>query len=176
MNNYNTINTSIGRVSIEPTLEHATSYGGTLPLLDYLEKIKIKRLLEASLTLKKQNGTFPLSDVSLALILGRLLGLERISHFEDIEEETMLKRFFKWSKLPDYTTYYNDLKRFKTKEDLEGLEDTNRALTPRALSNQDRVILDFDSTVNTVYGNQQGAEVGYNSHNPGNTGTDLVFT
>ncbi|MDC3418755.1 IS1380 family transposase [Aquibacillus salsiterrae] len=167
MNNYNTFQTSIGSISIEPTLEHATSYGGIVPLLDYLEKIKIKRLLEASLSLKKQNGTFPLSDVSLALILGRLLGLERISHFEDIEEETLLKRFFKWGKLPDYTTYYNDLKRFKSEEDLTGFEVTNQALTERVLVDQDRAILDFDSTVNTVYGNQQGAEVGYNSHNPG---------
>ena len=167
MNNYNTIKTSIGRVSIEPTLEHATAYGGVLPLLDYVEKIQLSRYLDEHLLVRKQGGTYPLSQVSIALILGRLLGKERISHFEDIEEETMLKRFFGWKKLPDYTTYYNDLKRFKEKEELKGFQVTNELLTKRVLVDQKRVILDFDSSVNTVYGNQEGAEVGYNSHNPG---------
>ncbi|MEI3613566.1 hypothetical protein [Pseudogracilibacillus sp. SO30301A] len=49
VNNYNIFNTSIGRVTIEPTLEHATSYG----------------------------GIFPLPEVATALILGRVLGIER---------------------------------------------------------------------------------------------------
>ena len=32
--NYNTFDTSIGRLFIEPTLKHATAYGGIIPLLD----------------------------------------------------------------------------------------------------------------------------------------------
>lgn len=99
--------------------------------------------------------------------MGRLLGIERISHFEDIENETLLKRYFGWDKLPDYTTYYNDLQRFEKVEDVEGLKETNERLTERILSKQERVILDFDSSVNTVFGNQQGAEPGYNPMHPG---------
>lgn len=37
MNNYNTFNTSIRRISIEATLEHATAYGGIIPILDYID-------------------------------------------------------------------------------------------------------------------------------------------
>lgn len=36
--NYSTFNTSIGKISIEPTLENAKSYGGIIPLLDYVKK------------------------------------------------------------------------------------------------------------------------------------------
>src|SRR5699024_6355160 len=97
VNNYNTFNTSIGRISIEPTLENATAYGGIIPLLDYIEKIQLTNHLEDYLSVSKQGGTFPLATVATALILGRLLGIERISHFEDIEEETLLKRFFGWA-------------------------------------------------------------------------------
>ncbi|MEI3612725.1 hypothetical protein [Pseudogracilibacillus sp. SO30301A] len=61
-----------------------------------------------------------------------------------------MKRFFKWEKLPDNTTYYNDLQRFETAEDVHGLKETNEELTKRVLSEQNRVILDFDSSVNTV--------------------------
>lgn len=167
VNNYNTYHTSIGRVSIEPTLEHATAYGGILPLLDYVRKIQLMDHLKDNLTVCKQGGKYPLHEVATALALGRVMGIERIYHFEDLEQETLLKRFFEWDKLPDYTTYYNDLQRFKTAEDVEGLKETNEELTKRVLSNQERVIVDFDSSVNTVYGNQEGAEVGYNSMNPG---------
>ncbi|MFZ3591938.1 transposase, partial [Bacillus sp. DJP31] len=138
-----------------------------MPLLDYIKKVGLSHLLEELLSVRKSGGIYPLSQVSLALILGRLLGKERISHLEDIEDEIMLKRFFGWRKLPDYTTYYNELKRFQQKEDLIGFSETNQVLTQRILANQERVILDFDSSVNTVYGHQKGAEVGFNSSNPG---------
>src|SRR5699024_2087131 len=146
--------------------------------------------LEELLPIRKQGGLFPLASVSTALILGRLIGIERISHFEDIENETLLKCFFcwdklhfnkvsfsissnceilsipitrlrmsavetqtllkcffGWDKLPDYTTYYNDLQRFEKVEDVEALKETNERLTERVLSKQNRVILDFDSSV-----------------------------
>ncbi|MDC3413186.1 hypothetical protein [Terrihalobacillus insolitus] len=127
VNNYNTYHTSIGRISIEPTLEHATSYGGILPLLDYIEKIQLNQQLEEHLTVEKQGGLFSLPKVAQAIILGRILGIERISHFEDLENETMLKRFFQWDKLPDHTTFYNDLQRFEKDEDLVGFKETNKS-------------------------------------------------
>ncbi|MEI3614394.1 hypothetical protein [Pseudogracilibacillus sp. SO30301A] len=95
MNNYNAFNTSIGRVSIEPTLEHATSYGGILPLLDYVKKIRLTDHLEDYLNVSKQGGIFPLPEAATALIIGRVLGIERIYHFEEVEQKTLLKRFFK---------------------------------------------------------------------------------
>lgn len=39
VNNYTTFDTSIGKISIEPTLKHATAYGGIIPLLDYVKKL-----------------------------------------------------------------------------------------------------------------------------------------
>lgn len=50
---------------------------------------------------------------------------------------------------------------------MERLKETNQRLTERVLSKQDRVILDFDSSVNTVFGNQEGAETGYTPMHPG---------
>ncbi|MFD1451449.1 hypothetical protein [Oceanobacillus sojae] len=52
---------------------------------------------------------------------------------------------------------------FEKQEDIEVLVDTNKELTKRILSQQDRVILDFDSLMYTIYGNQEGAEVGFNA-------------
>src|SRR5690625_3071203 len=167
VNNYNTFDTSIGRISIEASLENATAYGGIIPLLDYLKKIKVTDYLEEFLSIRKHGGDFRLSEVATAMIIGRLLGMERISHFEELENEILLKRYFGWQKLPDYTTYYHDLQRFKKEEDIEGFRTTNQRLTERVLSKQKHVILDFDSSVNTVFGHQEGAEVGYNATHPG---------
>src|SRR5699024_8812658 len=122
--------------------------------------------LEELLPIRKQGGLFPLASVSTALIRVRLIAIERICHSEYIENKTMLKCFFGWDKLPDYTTYYNDLQRFEKVEDVEALKETNERLTERVLSKQNRVILDFDSSVNTVFGHQEGAEVGYNPVHP----------
>ena len=175
VNNYNTFDTSIGRISIESSLKHATAYGGIIPLLDYGKKIGLIDLLEKHITVSKQGGTYPLPEVATALILGRILGIERIHHFEEIEEETLLKRFFQWEKLPDYTTYYKDLQRFETAQDIEGFKEVNEELTKRILLDQSHVILDFDSSVNTVYGDQEGAEVGYNPGNPGKKSMHPIY-
>src|SRR5690625_7482025 len=159
--NYNIFNTSIGRVTIEPNLKNATVFGGAITILDYMEKSEVTEILRKNLSVQKRGGKFPLADVATALIIGRLLGIERIYHFEDIENEVLLKRFFGWDKLPDYTTYYNDLQRFQNDKDIGGLHATDEQLTKRILSKQNRVILDFDSTMNTVDEKQEVASGGY---------------
>jgi len=64
---------SIGRITIESTLENATAYEGIIPLLDFIDKIQLTDHLEEYLSVSKQGGTFPLSLVITALVLGRLL-------------------------------------------------------------------------------------------------------
>ncbi|MFD1451448.1 hypothetical protein [Oceanobacillus sojae] len=94
VNNYTTCNTSIGNIFIEPTLEHAASFGGILSLLDYVQKMQLKQKLDDRLTAGTQGGIFSLPNVALILILGRILGIERIFHFEGIENEIMLNVSF----------------------------------------------------------------------------------
>lgn len=54
MNHYSTIKTSIGRVSIEPTMEHSTSYRGFLSLLDYISKIQLIHHLDEHFFIKNK--------------------------------------------------------------------------------------------------------------------------
>src|SRR5690625_7479917 len=110
--NYNTFNTSIGRVAIESTLKNATAFGGAIPLRDYMKKIEVTEILRRNLSVQKRGGKLPLADVATELLIGRLLGIERNYHFEDIENKVLLKRYFRWDKLTDYKTYYNYLQRF----------------------------------------------------------------
>src|SRR5690625_5893262 len=104
--NYNTFNTSIGRVTIEPSLKNATVFGGAIPLLDYMKKIEVIEILRKNLSVQKRGGKFPLADVATALIIGRFLGIERIYHFEYIEYEVLFKCFFRLDMITVYIYYY----------------------------------------------------------------------
>lgn len=96
-----------------------------------------------------------------------MTGLERLYHFEDLEKEPLLTRKHNYDNLPDHTIYYKDLERFSTETDILPLKKTNTEIFSDTLSNQKTVILVFDSTVRTAYGNQEGVAVGYNPHKPG---------
>ena len=52
-----------------------------------------------------------MDDIALTVVLGSLLGQERIFHFEDIEQDPLLRLKLDLPKLPDTTLLYKDLKR-----------------------------------------------------------------
>src|SRR5699024_12260879 len=91
--NYNIYNTSIGRLSIDADLKNTTAFGGAIPLLDYVEKIKLIDHLKKNITVSKQGEMYSLPEVMSALILGRLFGIERVYNFEYMESEVQLKRY-----------------------------------------------------------------------------------
>lgn len=66
MNHYSTFNTIIGRTTIEPTLENATAFGGAIPLLDYVKKIKLIEFLGKTLLYKNKEELF----LNLRIFLG----------------------------------------------------------------------------------------------------------
>lgn len=59
----------------------------------------------------------------------------------------------------------HDIHRFDTQEKVESLRPVLAAVAGRTMDK--RCLLDFDSTVETVYGSQEGAAAGYNKDRPG---------
>ena len=57
-------------------------------------------------------------------------------------------------KMPDFTLYYKDLERFKGEADIERLSRIRDRLNRKALKRVRRPVLDFDTSVETVYGEQ----------------------
>ncbi|AQS57323.1 MAG: IS1380 family transposase [Novibacillus thermophilus] len=150
----------------EFTLKNATSHAGSKPLLAYLEKIKLEDAFRQIGCGKGRNTLFPFFKILMYLLVGWLLGCERIFHFRSLRDDSLVRRFL-GGRCPHHTLLYKELCRAAVsmptiRRDLKAL---NLDLITPCLS--DECILDLDSTVETVYGNQEGAEVGTNAQKPG---------
>jgi hypothetical protein len=98
--------------------------------------------------------------------VGWTLGCERIFHFRKLQHDSLIKRFL-GGRCPQHTLLYKELGRLSQSSPTltSDLRKLNIQLIQPCLSTD--LILDLDSTVETVYGSQQGAAVGANSHKPG---------
>lgn len=163
------------RVAEEFSLDRVTPLGGANLLLDYyLGVLQLPRLFERHLAVRKAPwADYPMASVATLLVVGSTLGMARVSHFEGLEQEPLLCLKLGLPKLPDFTILYKDLERFQTWEALASIEEAGREVLDRVLGPD--VILDIDSTVETVFGNQQGAEVGYNARYRGRKSYHPLF-
>ena len=70
-------------------------------------------------------------------------------------------------RLTDDTLFNKDLRRFDSKEKVRQLLGVHWDVVGTAFKKPKRLVIDFDSTVETVYGDQQNSAVGYNPHKHG---------
>ena len=149
-------------------LPGATALGGLNHLGRFLLKLKLEQRLAARFRdAKARWSTWRLDRVISVLLDAYFAGIERLYHFEDLETEPLLCARHGVERLPDLNMFYRDLRRFEDPELLKALLDLLREIVVEALRKQPLVTLDIDSTVETLYGRQEGAEIGPNPHKPG---------
>lgn len=143
-------------------LKNATIFGGASLIHQFLERVGIPRLLAEKLAPheKASHSRYSLFAETLVLLIGRMLGLGRIADFSTVEQDPLLTRLLGLAKLPDVTILYKDLSRLAATPVHAGLQAVHNYVVDLTVGKE--VLLDIDSTVETVYGQQQGAAVGYN--------------
>jgi len=154
----------------EFTLKNATLYGGYNLFSDYLACNGLDRLLEQQLSgIKAPWATYEMPTVCRTLIDGYSLGLRNIYQFEGIENDPLLCAKRGMEKLPDQTVLRKDLNnQFKTDEDVNRLRRVKAQQVRGVMKRLDgNLVLEYDSTVDTGYGSQEGLEVGTNPHKRG---------
>lgn len=150
------------------TLRQATRYGGVTLLSDFVRAQGIDRALEEAFGQDKPPcATYSLPESLRHLLDGSLLGLERIWHFEELEQEPLRCVKRGRERLPDFTLLYRELARVDTAEKLGRLRWVGEQLVRQALAAQSWSVLNFDSTVETLYGEQEGTRLGANPHKRG---------
>jgi hypothetical protein len=150
------------------TPRRATRYGGFNALSDFVTAQGIDRALtDAFPDDRAPWATYALPETLRYLLDGDLLRVERVRHFAELEQEPLpcVKR--DRARLPDYTLLYRDLARFDAPTALSRLRTVGEGLLRRALAAQPWYTLDCDSTVETVYGDPDGARLGRNPHKRG---------
>ncbi|MCS7462539.1 transposase [Paenibacillus doosanensis] len=158
--------TDVSKIKSEFSLQNATSFGGVKILLAYLEKIKLAEAMQDLSGGKAHNAIFPVHRILLYLIIGWMLGCERMFHFRKLQHDALLRRFL-GGRLPHHSLLYKELGRLG--RSCPSLPDELRKLNQGIIAPglPHGLILDLDSTVETVYGDQAGAAKGTNLHKPG---------
>jgi len=148
-------------------LNAATSFGGAVGLIDFVLGTGIDREFWVKELCKGKNAQFHMNDIALTFILGSLLGHERIFHFEDIEQDPLLTLKLNLPKLPDTTLLYKDLKRIGSSAGIKAIRSAQRRILKSLLPKGHDIVVDIDSSVETVFGNQEQSAVGFNPHHHG---------
>lgn len=154
-----------------------THYGGVLFFHEFLGVLQLRRWLHRRLHYPRRNHDYSLPQMVLALVYPIMLGLDRL------ETAALLRTngtFQYLTGLPSYPDPQS-LRRFLLnapadfREQLHRFNDWLLVQFVHRPEHRSRLILDLDSTVVTVFGRQQGAEVGYNPRYRGKRSYDPLL-
>jgi hypothetical protein len=154
---------------VQFTEKNLTGNAGLIHLGRFIDKLGLGQALEDGLSIERGvNAKYSVADTVLILALGVLAGAKHLSHLVILRYDSVLRKIFKWDQFPDETTFGRIFRLFSQKNCKE-LSDVESTIRKKVWSKKwlGKITLDMDSTVKGVYGNQQGAEKGYNPKKKG---------
>jgi len=152
----------------EATDENVTFSAMGPQLVDFIRVVGLPKFLRDHISIEKRKSPYRSEKLSELLIVQNLLGYDRIEGSRALDQDVVLKRKLGLSDYPDPETFRDELARYAP-ANIEGLFLVNRRIIDVLcrLVKAREVDLHFDAKVITVYGDQEGAEVGYNPHKNG---------
>lgn len=151
---------------IEYSDKPVTPFGGMSLLKRFIDKIGADDFLdELPLPQPGSNRGYAPSDIVKSFWLGIWTGAGRYIHCDWVRYDNVLQEIFGFRQMPSQSTYSRFFGKFSDK--------SNTTLFPQMqnwlLEKIDigSVTIDFDSTVITRYGEQQGSSKGYNPNKRG---------
>jgi hypothetical protein len=155
------------KFDIKFTNKEITPWSGLGFLRKMTDKMGVRRHL-FSLNFLPQPGSnrgYSPVDILESFMVSIWCGANRFLHTEVTRHDKALVKLFGWRNAPGNDTF----KRFFKKFDMGSSSELSQSLFSWLLGNIqfDNYTLDCDSSVNTRYGEQQGAKKGYNPKKPG---------
>ena len=141
-----------------------THYGGVFFFHEFTRVLQLRDFLARHLRYPRRNQRYTLSQMTLALVYPILLGLGRIETASFLRANGTFQYLTGLPNYPDPQT----LRRFLRgapddfRRQLHRINDRLQQQFIHWPEHRSRLILDLDSTVVTVFGRQERAEVGYN--------------
>lgn len=141
-----------------------THFGGLVLLQRFFHRLGLRRLLTRSIRFGQRNNRYSLSESLLALIYPILLGLGRIESTRLLRHNGVFQYLTGLPVYPDPQTLRRFLGRLAEAglPDFRALHDRLRQQMITYPRSPATLVFDLDSTVLTVYGRQEKAEVGFN--------------
>jgi Transposase DDE domain group 1 len=141
-----------------------THFGGIYFFREFLRVLQFRNFLAHQLTYPRRNRRYSLSQMTLALVYPLVLGLDRLETASFLRSNGTFQYLTGLQSFPDPQT----LRRFLLQAPDSFLQQMHR-MNDRLLQkfihlpdHRSRLIFDLDSSVVTVFGPQEHAEVGYN--------------
>ena len=179
MSKKNRIDLGKKKIKIEFTEKVMTSFGGLSLISAFFEKIGLSALLNSAFPIvETSNRKIPLYNRLLAFMLTVYTGGERFAHMLYFGNAEAIKTIFSIDKLPKAATTITRLfRKIKTLELANIVSKKLWEFTDKMLdwNKLDSDWLDFDSSVIVRYGNQEGADKGYNPKKPGRNSHNPIF-
>ena len=139
-------------------------FGGAYFFHEFLQVLQLRHFLAQNLHYSRRNRRYSLSQMILALVYPLVLGLDRLETASFLRSNGTFQYLTGLESFPDPQT----LRRFLLQAPDSFLQQMHR-MNDRLLQNfihlpahRSRLIFDLDSSVVTVFGRQEHAEVGYN--------------
>jgi len=151
------------------TGDRLTKYAGLNPIMKYLNKMKLGEQLNNKFPTIIYNSTkFSIVQIMMSIILGSLSGVSRFSKLSNFTADALVMCLLGLKKKINENAFSERLKQLGQagatllQEFIFG-----KVTSWLAQSRLQTITIDADSSVCTVYGNQQGAARGYNPHKKG---------
>jgi hypothetical protein len=149
--------------------KNLTSVGGIGLFHKFAQRLGVEEALEQSVNLPRKEGKYKTGKVLVSLLYALVLELNRLSDTARLQADRVFQRLVGFDDYPHQSTFSRFLKLF-TVSIAQKIGGTSVSLLGKVrndFKDWTRLTLDFDSHVDTVYGNQQRAKVGYNPKKPG---------
>jgi len=146
-----------------------TKYAGLSPIMNFINKLKIGEQINELFPTEKTNAVkFSNGQIMLSLLLSSLSGVNRAVRIANFTADSLVQTLLNLSKHLNKDVLGERLKKFGQQGSVLFQEYTFKKVSQWITeSGLTAITIDCDSTVKTVYGNQQGAAKGYNPDKKG---------
>ncbi len=162
----------------ETCTEQLSPFGGLLALIKFMDLVNFHKIFNSAYLKPSRNPQRGHYLMMVGILMLLFIGFNRIWHFVYVRMDAMLCGFFKVTRLPAASTFWRYV-------DSLGINQAKSLLKVMSILRERvwqlcgyefyQVRVNIDATVNTVYGNQQGARKGHNPRHRGKQGLRPVL-
>lgn len=153
--------------------EQLSPFGGLLAIIKFIDLIDFREIFESVYKAPSRKPKLGHYSMVVGLLTLLFIGFNRVWHFSYLRFDSMLCGFFRVTSLPVASTFWRYVNSMGLNQG-KSLLNVMAVLRERVWSLNNisyrKVCLDIDTTVETVFGDQQGARKGHNTKNRGKKG------
>jgi len=157
------------KIKVEFGEKNITPFGGMKLFNNFAMNLKLEKKLEENIEIQRRKSKYNTGKILTSIIYALVLDLTRLSDTILFRLDKVLLKILGFKEYPYDTTIGRFLRKFTVPQALK-IGEVNVELLKevrKSYNDKDKITLDLDSHVRTVYGNQQRARKGVNPQKRG---------